>query len=367
MYPVSPTFGQALRQAHTLSAQVDAYYGGVILLEDIPILAGQVTVNGGTGVRRTLDLTIADETLWADLDVVGVELRPSRGVRYPSGAVETIPLGVFSLDSQSMSVAPGGGISVRSAPDRWARVQRARFEAPAASVRTNRASVEAVRLVEQAVSGLTVLNTATSTALAGALVWDRDRDKAVTDLLTAIAAEGYFDNTGQLVVRNAPLLSQTPVWTVDASATGVLLGGEVARDRSRTYNVVVVSSSGVDGRTPFAPQTAADSDPTSRTYVGGPFGRVPYFWSSPTVRDTTQAAAAAVTLLNRVKAVNAQLSIEAVVNPALDRGDVITVLTPTGLTERHLIDSVTIPLVVGGTQSITTRSSRPDGDIPDGE
>jgi hypothetical protein len=82
---------------------------------------------------------------------------------------------------------------------------------------------------------------------------------------------------------------------------------------------------------------------------------------------SAQALQAATALLNRVKAVNAQLNVEAVVNPALDRGDVITVLTPDGTTELHLIDAVTIPLDVSGTQQITTRSSRPDGDVPTGE
>ena len=54
-------------------------------------------------------------------------------------------------------------------------------------------------------------------------------------------------------------------------------------------------------------------------------------------------------------------------HPGLDRGDVIIVLTPSGTTERHLVDSLTIPLDVGGTQQITTRSSRPEGDVPTGE
>jgi len=366
MWPVTDTFLAALREAHTMVAGVDAYYGGELLVGNLPIEDGQVTVHGGTGVRRTLDLTISDRSLWDTLDVVGVELRPWRGIRYPSGQVETVPLGVFDLSSQAVRLS-GGGITVSSAPDRWARVQRARFERPAQSVRTARASAEAARLVVEAAPGVAVTNEASSSATAGQLVWDRDRDRAVIDLLTAISAEGFFDNEGAFTIRDAPLLSQPPVWTVDASPSGVLLDGDRVRDRSRTYNVVVVADARVDGSAPFALQVVADTDPASRTYVGGPFGRVPYFWSSPTVRTAQQAAAAGRTILNRVKAVNAQLSVQTVVNPALDRGDVIHVLTPGGVVERHLVDGVTIPLTVGGAQSITTRSSRPEGDVPGGE
>lgn len=367
MYPVSSLFGPALRDGHTLYVRVDAYYDGDLLVEDIDISGGQVNVNSGNGVRRSLDLTITDLTLWDTLDVIGVELRPYRGIRYPNGSVEQVPLGVFQLDAQSMSVAPRGGIQVRSAPDRWARVQRAKFETPQASERGDLTAVEVVRLVTDAVPGVDVINQSTSTATVGALVWDRERDRAVTDLLTSIASEAYFDNDGALIVRDAPLLSQTPVWTVDASPTGVLIDGDIKRDRSRTYNVVVVTSTAVDGTTPFAPQVAADTDPGSRTYVSGPFGRVPYFWSSPTVTTAAQALLAARTILNRVKATNAQLAVESVVHPGLDRGDVITVLSADGRTELHLVDALTIPLTVAGTQAITTRSSRPEGDVPSGE
>jgi hypothetical protein len=367
MYPVSETFARALRQAHAAVSRVDASLGGSLIAEDVPISDGQVTVSPGSGVRRTLDLTIADRGLWSTLDVIGVELRPYRGIRFPNGTREMVPQGVFSLDSQAMSVGPAGGIQVRAAPDRFAKVQRAQFETPTASIPSAQIRSEISRLVTGAVSGITVTTTATRTDTVGPIVWEQDRAGAAADLATSIGAEVFFDVNGDLVIADAPLLGQTPVWTVDASLTGVLLGGERSRDRQRTYNVVVAYPSNLTGAAPYAPVVVADNDPTSRTYVGGPFGRVPYRYTSPAMTTSGQATAAATALLNRVKAVNAQLSIESVVHPGLDRGDVITVLTPDGTTERHLIDSLTIPLTVNGSQQITTRSSRPEGDIPAGE
>jgi hypothetical protein len=367
VYAVTETFGEALRESHTVVVQLDAYLSGSLIAEDIEISGGAVTVSSGAGVRRTLDATIVDRDLWDTLDVVGVELRAYRGVRYPSGDVETVPLGVFSLDSQSISVGPTGGIAIQSAPDRWARVQRAAFEQPTASVATNTIKAEISRLVTGAVSGLTVTTTATSTAVVGPLIWDQDRAAAVSDLATSIGAEAYFDVNGDFVIANAPLLGQAPVWNVDASASGVLVSGDRIRDRSRTYNVVVAYPSSLSGASPYAPVVVADTDPTSRTYVSGPFGRVPYRYTSPAMTTSGQALVAATALLNRVKAVNAQLNVDAVVHPGLDRGDVITVLTPDGTNERHLVDALTIPLDVAGTQQITTRSSRPEGDVPSGE
>ncbi len=363
MYPVSSTFLAALRQAHSMYVRVDAYYDDVLVAANVEISDGQVTVNAGPGVRRTLDVTVADTALWNTLEPVGTELRPYRGVRYPSGATEAVPLGVFRIDAHSMSVAPGGGIQIRSAPDRWAKVQKARFETPQASNPGDLAVDEAAELVTAA-TGTGVTNTATSGATVGALVYERDREEIVNKLLSSAAAEGYMDWDGELVIRDVPLLGQVPAWTVDASAVGVLLGGDRTRDRSRTYNVVVVNCSVLDGQTPPAPVTVEDDDPTSNTYVGGPMGRVPYFWNSPVVLTSGQATSAGRAILNRVKGTNAQLDLEAVVNPALDRGDVILAITADGTVEQHLVASLTVPLTTSGTQSIATQSSRPEGDVP---
>lgn len=367
MYSVTSTFLAALRESHTAIFKADAYLAGSPIATDMEISDGTVTINSGTGVRRTLDLTIADRTLWNTLDVIGVEIWVYRGIRYPSGDQEWVPLGRFSLDSQSISVAPSGGIQVSSAPDRWARVQRAQFEQPTSSVATNTIKAEISRLVTTAISGLTVTTTATRNDVVGPMVWDQDRSAAIVDLATSIGAEAYFNVNGNLIIADAPLLSAYPSWTVDASQSGVLISGDRIRDRQRTYNVIVAYPSSVSGSAPYAPVVVADTDPTSRTYVSGPFGRVPYRYTSPAMTTSAQATVAAKALLNRVKAVNAQLNVEAVVNPALDRGDVITVLTPDGTSEIHLIDSLTIPLSVSGTQQITTRSSRPDGDVPTDE
>jgi hypothetical protein len=366
VYPVSSNFLAAIRQAHVAYTRLDIWFADALVASDVEFLDGQVTVNAGQGVRRQLDVTIADTAWWDTLAVIGTELRPYRGVRYPSGTVEAVPLGVFVVDQHSMNVAPGGGIGIRSAPDRWAYVQRARFETPQASTSGVLATAEAATLITAAVS-TGVTDTTTSTATVGALVYERDREDIVNQLLTSAGAEAGHDWDGNLLVADAPLLGQMPAWTVDASASGVLLGGTRSRDRSRTYNVVVVTCTTLDGQTPPDPVVVEDDDDTSPTWVGGPMGRVPYFWASPVVLTEPQAQAAGSTILNRVKGANAQLDLEAAVNPALDRGDVIDVVTGDGAIERHLVASLTVPLTVGGTQSIATQSSRPDGDVPAGE
>jgi hypothetical protein len=364
LYPVTTSFLAALRSAHTALVSVDAYRDGLPIAEGLPVIGGEVTVDSGSSVRRTLSLTLAPETgLWDTLAPVGTELHVKRGIRYPSGYIEWADLGVFDVDVQRLGYAPGGSISI-TAPDRWGRVQRARFEAPETSTPGALVRDEMSRLVLDAIPGITSTITATSTSFLRTCAWDRDRAAAVEDMGKAIGAEAFFDTDGNLVVRDVPSPVDTDsVWLIDASATGVLLNADRERNRQRTFNVVVATTSVADGTSIFPPVVVEDDDPLSLTYVGSSFGRVPFFYTSPLLLDTVQATAAAMTILERVRGLAAQLTVESVVNPALDAGDVIDVLLPQERRdlprpiERHIIDSVTIPLTVDGSQSISTRSS----------
>jgi hypothetical protein len=132
---------------------------------------------------------------------------------------------------------------------------------------------------------------------------------------------------------------------------------------------VVVTPADTDGTAPFAPVAVADTDTASPTYAAGVFGRVPYFYASPLITTTAQATLAGKSILRRVTGMAAGLDVTSVVNPALEPGDVIEVLLPARVgdvpkVERHLIDTLTIPLTNDGTQALQTRSSRPEGDVP---
>lgn len=366
MFAVTSKFLEAIRSSHTALTRVEVWNGGTLLVPDLAYEDGEVTVDGTTGgVRRSLSLTCADDgagVLWDLLAPVGTEIVPYRGVRYIDGATEWVPLGVFGIDSQRVSYGVDGRIQL-TAPDRWARLQRARFLSPTTT--NGNAVAEALRLAKLAVN-VAAMNQTTSSATTKAQVWDLDRAQAISELVKSAAAELFFDVDGSYVARDLPRLTNRPVWTVDAGMSGVLVSADRSRDRARTYNVIVASYGGVDGAAPYAPQLASDNDPTSPTYVGGPFGQVPDFYVSPLLTTAAQALAAAKAILSRTSGLAAQVSLESAVNPALDAGDVISVVLPDQTTERHLIDTVTIPLDVATPQRITTRSTRPDGDVPEG-
>jgi hypothetical protein len=352
-------FFDALRYSHTVATKVELWSGLTLIEGDVPISGGSVTVSSDRGVRRKLDVTITDTTLW-DLLVPGVELRAYRGVAFLNGQTEYSALGVFRVDRRSISAGISDSIVVSSAPDRFARVQRARFTSPEASTLGALVRDEIRRLMVDAVPAAGYEVTATSAATVGALVWDRDRDEAINkDLAPAIGAEAYFDPDGNIVVRDEPTIVTAPVWTVDAGvSSAVLVSGSRSVDDSRTYSGVVVRPSNVDGAVPFTPQIVWDTDPLSPTYVSV-YGQVPYFYSSPVITTAAQALSAANTLLPKVTSFNSQLDLTVAANPALEPGDVLTVRFLDGLEQRHMVDSLTIPLGLGD-MTIATRSSSPE-------
>lgn len=378
MYPVSPLYGDASRYGGVQYAVCDAYRDGAVIATDLPISGPSfVTDDSSAGVRRTLSIELFPTLgLWNELAPIGIELRPRSVTRYPSGVTEQVPMGVYDVDSQSMSYGAGGTIKLAGS-DKWGRIQRARFLKPQASTRGIPITAQIAALIRGALgANEPVVITATSTATVGAVVWERDRDKAIEDLAKSIGAYVSFDRNGVATVQDLPTVGPASVWTVDASETGVLLSASRDRDRTRTYNVVVVASDKADGEAPFQPQIVWDNDPDSATYAGlnpasnpgsaGPFGIVPYFYTSPLVRNAQQALASGRTILARTTGLASQLGLTAVRNHALDSLDVIDVLLPPERydqdqpLERHIIDRLTHPLLPTEAQQIDTRSTRTD-------
>jgi len=102
-----------------------------------------------------------------------------------------------------------------------------------------------------------------------------------------------------------------------------------------------------------------DMNPNSPTRWGGPFGKVPRYYSSPFVSTVAQATTVATTILSTALGLNYVINLRSVPNPALEPLDVIRVKYPTGTTdernELHIIDTLTIPLTYDDPLEIKTR------------
>lgn len=376
MYPVSARYLEAVRNPPTIATRVEVWYGGhrVDTYGDqgLPVYGGQAQVDRTKQVRRTLTGVQVDATddTWNLLSPVGTQLRCFRGFRYLNGETELIPVGVFTLDSLSETYGGAWDGSIDTAPDLMALVQRARFLTPRTFPAGMRISDVIATLLTE-VLGSTYTNLATSDAvLLTDAVYQRDRGKAITDLAASIGVDVFCAPDGTPTIRDIPKLSD-PVWDVDAGDTGVLYQATRQRTADQSYSAVVASGTQINGATPFPPQVVYDDNPLSPTYYLGPFGLVPYYMSSDLFTDAGMAMSAAIGRLPLVTGPRAQFSLTAECNAALDGFDTVRVTLPargrgqSPVVERHLVDTLTVPMTPAATQAITTSSTV--ADIPGSE
>ena len=402
----------------------------------LPILAGQVKDDATAKVRRSLTLEVpATDEIWNMLAVPGTELRPYRGIELPGGAsgvvveetsgrlgtdrlgsaplggvtesmpadgrfgvdpfglsafggqaavegstttiveasggIVWVPLGRLEVDQPQIGYAASGNLSVTAA-DAYAKVQSSEFVQPGIADFGTLITTQIVTFLRQALPSVPVQLNLTNSWVIGSKVYEVDRAAAIEEMLAAIGAELLFDGDGTAVIRAVPTVAAQAVWTVDAGEAGVMLSADRQGLFKDTRNLVIVSSTAVDGEPSFAPVYVWDNNPASPTYAGpdpvnnpgaaGPFGVRPARLASSAITDAQQALQAGNARLAQITGRASQLTLGSAVHPGLEAGDTIAVRLPPDpvsgarLVEAHIVESVTIPLTVDGQQQITTRA-----------
>lgn len=378
MWPVSDNFARALRSSNTPIFRVDVFRAGQAknpaqYVAGVPFTTGSaVTEDSTSQVRRTYATTIATTDLTPGaaqslLAPYGTEVQVSRGIQFGDGTREWVPQGRFLITDASVSETGADGQSGVSitCESRARYVQDARFAHPRGPNTTLTVPQEIASLVADACPpNVPPLNdlTGSSTRVIRGTVYDvTDRAAAIDKLATSIGAEFLFDRIGVPTLRPLPDLTQTPVWTVNAGSNGVLVAVDTAISRGSVYNAVAASGQASDGSLSCW-AIATDSNPASPTFWGGPFGYKPAYYGSPYLRTTAQCQAIANKLLPKYAGAGWTITLSAVPHPGLDAGDTIWVSLPDGRVQRHLIETVTVPMDYSGVQDLTTKSTDPGGD-----
>lgn len=376
MYTVSQKFLETIRRSHTPVFYVDVYRGGVRQTPSqyqalgMPLdKGGQVVVDCGSQVRRSCTLTIADPSLdpttaQSLLAPYGTELVISRGVQYPGGTIEWVPLGWFRVDTARTTKSGqhgATGIQV-TGRDRSAYIVEDEFTATTTSTQST-VVAEIRALIADAmpshVPGLHDL-TGDATTCPPQAYDQRSRADAIDALATSISAEFFIAGDGTPTLKRVPTAATAPVWTIDAGIAGVLIQADTSVDRSGIYNGWVVTGERTDG-TAGAYALVTDNDVSSSTYWSGPFGKKPGRFSSPVLTSDAQCTSVGTALLARSSAAGWRIDLTSIPNPALDGSDVIVALLPDGRQQFHIVDAVTIPLDVESEMPVRTRSNDPTG------
>jgi len=362
MRPVSAEFLRTLRGSHRMVADARVVPPGTTGTNPagapLTILAGDVYMDATAEIRATLVLEVADDGKWpyraADpLAPYGHEIMIRRGIAYGGGRTEWVSLGYYRIDTIEQTGRPGSPIRI-SGSDRMANIVDGRLPAPIQFAATDTYGTVVTRLVTEVYPGAVIEwdDTTNGRLLGRALVAEEDRYGFLHDLVTAAGKVWSWDHRGHLVIETAPDPA-VPVWDVDHGAGGVLVDLARTLTREGVYNGVVAVGEAGDTERPVRGM-AVDSSPSSPTRWGGPFGKVPRFYSSPFLTDDGQARDAAAAILRRGLGLPYTVDLRAVPNPALVPYDPIHVRYP-GHAETHVLETLTIPLVADQAMQATTR------------
>lgn len=361
MLTISTSAADAIRDSHQIRVYAAAYSANTGVVDNLPVTSGTVTSDASSQVRRTATVGIGNTNLWPDdpfsiLSPLGSELLIAYGIVLP-GKTEYISIirGPITRVERATPASGGGDALTLTVADRSSKVAEARLDAPSQTVSGATTVAEIKRLINEVLPTAAVVDLTGNTKVAPQMEIERERwSDGVEKLADSIGAEVYATPDGNFAIRYQPTLADSPVWTLTAGEGGVLVGEDDEFSRDLTYNRLVASGQRTDGIPPVH-AVSSDTDPTSPTYISGPFGIKTRFFASPLLTTVAQCQSAADSLLARVTGHHMNVSFRVIANPALEAGDVIRLLYE-GRDEVHIIDRVEIPLRPGDVQQIKTRS-----------
>jgi hypothetical protein len=273
-----------------------------------------------------------------------------------------VPLGTFRIDEPAGDVHLGP-VTLTGKSMECAIIDD-KFQVPA-TTRGYGGCVDAITaLIRQTLPDATIVNLTSGTRnpTCAVTVWDAGADRwdAVTQIALAMQAEIYVDAQNRFVITDLPDVLTAPVaWDIAEGEGGTLMSSARAMSRTAVCNAVVASGENSAGNNAPVSAIAKDTDPTSPTFWGGPFGKVTKSISSALWISVAACQSAADYALFDAIAPNVTTSIASSPNPAVEANDVLRIVH-SGRAERYLLQSATIPLTAEGSFSVNLRSGKED-------
>jgi|LakMenEpi03Aug12_release.lakeMendotaPanAssembly.Ray.scaffolds.fasta_scaffold409016_1 hypothetical protein len=391
MLGASDKFKTHLRSSHSRRVRIGLYLpnelGEYEFNGHFGVVDGTLTIDNSRNIVRqaqmqvsTLESTIASAVtgdaardFFEALTAKSAELEIEWGLIYPDLSEEWVTLARLRVD-ESVKAAVSGSLQVTAAYDPGTRIADFYLITPYAPFsidNTKLTYLEAIQdlvnvaypstnppewIINEGVDGTSLPPDGT--------VFTGSRWDAIQALAVAINTRVAPDHLGRWTVQ--PVVdSHIPVWEVDAGDSGVLVSEETTFSRREQYNAVGVrwESPNSGGGIVYL----VDSDPESPTYFDGPFGRKPRPEETvSTITTEAQALDAARSLLDKYKGQTRGIQLQTLHNPLMEPGDVIAVQLPDNTIERHIIDTLSIPLA-GGVMSMQTRVVRSSGGTYDAD
>lgn len=371
MYQVTTKFLEYMLSDHSVKTKVEVTDIGGNVLHELEVETGYVRTDKSAANRGQFDATLHSTDLIpseaSDLlhPFSGHEIRPYRGILYPDGTEELVPLGVYGIeDANIQDSGEKVEISLKGF-DRSKTVQDRRWtEVYSIAEGTN--AVEAIenlirfKLPTAKFNSVQTSLTVPPLLYGGGINSGGDPWEAVESIAEGIGYEVFFDGKGECVLRPEPsLIENEVIWSYNEGEYNTLLNVDRSITRDNAFSHVIVIGNHTALFVPIRVDVY-DNNPDSPTYFAGPFGDVPTWLESRTIFSEAAAQEAGSAHLRSKSGVVEGLQLVAVVNPAHEIGDVITIQrSRVGLqNSRHIMDKVTIPLEYNQPLNVTCRENR---------
>jgi hypothetical protein len=364
VYPVTSEFLELARGSHRAVSKTEVWSGDQYL-QDIDIVSGVVTMDASRSVRSSFNLTVAAEELIPGdtsslLFPATAELRPYRGV-VVNGYDYYIPLGVFSFDEVTVDSGDDGVVISIAANDLSSKWSKA-LSTEAVVITKGTSSTDAIAELVSKASGEGLLDlSAESSYLMPLAVYQPGTDLwgAAVSAAQASGRQLYVDREGHPTLANVPDPEiDNPVLVYDMDYPGApVIRFTRTLSTADTYNGVVASGEGTDLVRPLT-ATAWNTDPNSPYYYLGPYGKKPYFYSSPLLLTLEQCEDAAVAKLRQIDGGTETMTWEALSNPAIDVYDVVYLRrSEAKVSDTFVVESITVPLDATSPMSCAGRNT----------
>ena len=371
MYPVSADFKEAVRKSHSAIVKVEIYdmANGTILSTASPI-SGEVTIDNRRSIRRecTLEFVDTDGTLVPINNISSIllpynrEVKIYRGIAFPDGTEELVPLGVFIITSVDITESAQGVKITIKGSDRSLILARAKFTNHEFYIEAGTAKETAIENILKyrypKVKTIFPATNQVTTLLYPTLDQSSDPWREALKIAESASMDLYFDENGIARMRPIPDPDKgTAIATYTDGTDSVLI--QIARSLSidESYNGVIYTGEGTNLSIGVIGE-AWDDNPSSPTYRKT-YGEVPLFKSSPTILTVGEAQEAASAELKKVIGASEKITWDQLVNPAHDVFDLVKVMrSPIGIDKILMLDAISIPLAASGTMNAIGRSRR---------
>lgn len=373
--PQTAIYRQALASPHNAYSRVEVWKSGIKQEEfnqgdpfnaadwRRPVFfTGNVRATLQSRVARTLTMNVPEWLYPFDdddlLDPFGSHLRAYRGIKYGDGSVDEFQ--IFSGPIKRVTPQQGA-IAQVTAADLANEVILAGFLGASQADVGADIVTEFERLVLDGYPAATFGTSSTFVNKVPALSYDTDRGAALDALAKASGAFWYALADGRFVIRRIPWtvpLSMQPLRMgsgdePDLAGLGTVTSAWPDKGNEGVYNRLTVSVERPDGSEPVY-ATVQDNDPTSKTWIGGPYGVKAITIRLTTADNSATALSAAKAAFARAKARAEPWRINCVPDASIELGDAIG-LYWRGRYKLQLVAGFQVPLEPNGSMAIDGR------------